>query len=101
MEALAADPKADAPIEQAYKEIARWTDPTKGEAAIVTVEYERRRGRPAKALEVLNARIKEAAPDRKLVEARARLFETLGWKNWAEREKRSILVRFPEAYPPF
>jgi tripeptidyl-peptidase-2 len=101
VEALADDPKADAQVEEAYKEIARWTDPTKGEAAIVTVEHERRRGRPAKALEVLNARIKEAAPDKKLVEARAHLFETLGWTNWAEREKRSILVRFPEGYPPF
>lgn len=101
VEALADDPKADAKVEEAYREIARWTDPAKGEAAIVTAEHERRRGRPAKALEALNARIEDADPDQTLVEKRVKLFEALGWTNWAEREKRQLLVRFPEGYPPF
>jgi hypothetical protein len=101
VEALSGDPKADVTIAQAYREIARWTDPLKGEAAIVTAEHERRRGRPAKALEALNARIADTDPDKTLVEKRVQLLEALGWTNWAERERRWLVVRFPEGYPPF
>ncbi|MGQ0721773.1 MAG: S8 family serine peptidase [Candidatus Eiseniibacteriota bacterium] len=101
VEALVGNAGADAEIAAAYAEVARWTDPAKGEAAVVAVEHERRRGRPAKALEVLNARIDEAAPDRTLFEQRLRLLETLGWTSWVEREKRLLVVRFPESYPPF
>jgi tripeptidyl-peptidase-2 len=101
VEALAADPGADAEVEEAYKEIARWTDPAKGEAASVKVEHERRRGRPAKALEALNARLEEEVPEKKLARQRLRLLEELGWDVWTEREKRWLLVRFPEEYPPF
>jgi hypothetical protein len=88
-------------VEEAHREIARWTDPAEGEAASVVVEHERRRGRTAKALEALNVRLEGAEPDRKLRETRLRLFEELGWTHWAERERRAILVAFPEEYPPF
>jgi tripeptidyl-peptidase-2 len=101
VEALAEDPGADAEIAAAYAEVARWTDPAKGDAAVVAVEHERRRGRPAKALEILNARIEEAAPERALFEQRLRLLEALGWTCWVERERRGLMVRFPESYPPF
>jgi tripeptidyl-peptidase-2 len=101
VQALAEDPDADDEIAAAHAEVSRWTDPAKGEAAVVLVEHERRRGRPAKALEALNARIEEARTDRKLFEQRLRLLEELDWTVWAERERRGLLVRFPENYPPF
>jgi tripeptidyl-peptidase-2 len=101
IEALRDDPGADAEVEEAYLNLARWADPAKGDAATAQVEYERRRGRPAKALEVLNGRMKEELPAKPTVKERLRLFETLGWNGWADRERRWLLLRFPESYPPF
>ena len=101
VEALRDDPSADAQIAEAYRNIAKWTDPAKGEAAMVQVEFERRRGRPAKALEALDARMKDTLPTKDMVQERLRLFEVLGWDGWAAREKRWLVLRFPDAYPPF
>lgn len=101
VEALAGDEDADREVEEAYREISRWTDPGKGEGVSVVVEFERRRGRPAKALEALNGRLEEAVPERKLVEQRLKVLEELGWSAWAERERRWLMLRFPEEFPPF
>lgn len=101
IEALRDDPGADAQVEEAYLSLARWADPAKGDAAMAQVEYERRRGRPAKALEALNGRMDEELPTKAMVKERLRLFETLGWDGWAERERRWLVLRFPQAYPPF
>ena len=45
--------------------------------------------------------MKDTLPTKEMVGDRLRLFETLGWDGWAEKEKRWLLLRFPESFPPF
>jgi hypothetical protein len=76
-------------------------DTTEKDYADLHVERERRRGRVAKALEVLNDRIDDADPKRDRYEKRIALLEELGWTSWAGYEKQWLLRRFADDFPPF
>jgi tetratricopeptide (TPR) repeat protein len=78
---------------RALAEARRW-DPETGDRqtrALEAVLYEGA-GHLGLALEALNARLKDAPGDRKLLEQRIALFEKLGWSEEASRERLRLAL---------
>ncbi|MBZ0269705.1 S8 family serine peptidase [bacterium] len=95
------DETSAAAFEETFRELDRWVDTTDDDHADLHIERERRRGRIATALDLLNDRIDDADPDRERYEKRIALLTELGWGSWAAYEKQWLLRRFADDFPPF
>ncbi len=91
---------ADTAFEAAFGELEKWTDTTADDYVALHIDRLTRIGRPGQALKLLNKRIADGKPDRKLFEQRITLFEKLGWEHWQRYEQAWLLIRFPRDYPP-
>ncbi|HMB71155.1 MAG TPA: tripeptidyl peptidase II, partial [bacterium] len=92
---------AAADFEETYRKLDRWSEMDTNGNARLLVERERRRGRPAVALQALNGRIEEDPRDRELLEMRSALLAELGWPEWVTHEEQWLRLRLPGEYPPF
>jgi len=86
----------------AYKLLAGWVDVTEAKYGRITAAREKVAGRLGLALAALNKHIAaEATPKRELFEERVALLEDLGWTAWVERERLSLVGRYPQKYALF
>jgi len=88
-------------FEAAWSDLRRWVDTTSGRYLELHIERERRAGRLAAALKLLDGKIKGDSTNRRLYEQRIELLDELGWTHWKEYEEIRQLIRFPRDYPPF
>jgi tripeptidyl-peptidase-2 len=100
LQRLAVDSGQTESFDAAMTELARWDDEPGDEHRDLLIDAELIHDRPGNALRLLNERAAEPGADRALLERRLELFEQLGWTHWAERQRRDLLVRFPDRYPP-
>ena len=92
----------EAAFEETWKQLEQWTDPsTTDDGYLVAIDRERRRGRLATAIAMVDSRLKKHPRERSLHELRLELLEELGWNHLAERQQRDLLRRFPDSYQPF
>ncbi|RMF71665.1 MAG: hypothetical protein D6744_17655 [Planctomycetota bacterium] len=87
-------------FEENFAALARWVDTTEKDYVLLHIARERLHGRLGEALKLLNKRIADD-PEKRLYEKRIGLLEDLGWRHWAEYERRWQLLRYPAAYPRF
>lgn len=87
---------------QAWRELGKWADATNAGFAELQIRYESSRHRFGTALKLHGSRMaKKSRADRKLIEGKIKLLESLRWNAWADHERRWNLLRFPRAYQPF
>lgn len=91
----------DDAFEQNFVELRKWVNTTDKDYVLLHIARERFHGRLGNAIKLLDAHIKENKPDKKLSEKRAEIFDELGWKHWADHERKWTLIRYPATYPPF
>tara|TARA_Y100001934_G_scaffold270920_1_gene356603 strand:+ start:1851 stop:5675 length:3825 start_codon:yes stop_codon:yes gene_type:complete len=85
-----------------FRELRKWVTTTDDAYVLLHIRHERRQRRYAHGLKLLQARMaKLSNPDRKYLDKRIKIIESLGWKDWAEYEKKWNILRFPTAYQPF
>jgi len=92
---------ADEPFEQAFAELAKWVDTTADDYLLLHIDRERYYGRLGEALKLLNKKLADVKPDKKLYTKRAALLGELGWTHWQQYDEKWLLLRFPATYPPF
>jgi len=88
-------------FEANFRELQRWVDTTGKEYFLLHARRERRHGRPALALKLINRHLKDTPTRRLLYKKRGDLFDELGWNHWRDYQRKWMLLRFPEHYPPF
>ncbi|MHC4091064.1 MAG: tripeptidyl peptidase II [Planctomycetota bacterium] len=91
----------NAAFDEAFAELAKWVDTTDKKYALLHIDRQIQRGRLGEALKLLNERIAESKPRRRLNKKRVELLDRLGWSHWRDHEEEWMLIRFPESYPPF
>ena len=69
--------------------------------ALLQVRRERRLGRPANALKLLEALLEKQPYRELLYKKRGDIYGELGWDHWQAYEKTWKIIRFPDSYPPF
>ncbi len=103
---LAKHPIADqkthnAAFEANFAELRKWVDTTSRQFFLLHVRRERRHGRFAAALKLLERYAANAEPNYWYVKKRRDLFAKLGWTHLREYESRRLMLAFPKHYAPF
>ncbi|CAA0834352.1 Tripeptidyl-peptidase 2 [Striga hermonthica] len=90
-------------FEQNFKELKKWVNVKSSRFGTLFVIHERRKGRLAIALEVLNYMIQEDGhpPKKKFYDLKLSLLEQIGWSHLVSYEKQWMHVRFPASLPLF
>ena len=87
---------------RALRELKQWVSLTDEPYLTLHIRNEKRARRNAGALKHVQSRIAKASkPDRKLIDQKIELLEFLGWKVWADYERKQNILRWPRAYQPF
>jgi tripeptidyl-peptidase-2 len=90
-----------ASLEATIAALQEWVDTTDKEYVLLHIAGERMHGRLGTALKLLNKRIADGKPERKMLEKRAKLLRQLKWDHWAAYEDKWLTLRYPAAYQPF
>ena len=92
----------EAAFEETWGQLEQWGDPsTTDDGYQVAIDRERRRGRLATAIGMVDARLKKHPREQSLYELRLELLEELGWDHLVQWQQRDLLRRFPGSYQPF
>ena len=104
LDAAGDDDRADrqADFEATWSELEDWGDPASMDDGFdLAVDRERRRGRHATALAMVDDRIDDHPHEQSLYERRLELLEELQWDHLAAAQRNELLRRFPDEYQPF
>ena len=89
-------------FEATWLQLEEWSDPAEmDEGFDLAVDRERRRGRHAMALVMVDERIDDHPHEQSLYESRLELLEELSWDHLAAAQRSDLLRRFPDEYQPF
>ncbi|MFT4691916.1 MAG: tripeptidyl-peptidase-2 [Limisphaerales bacterium] len=89
-------------FEKNFRELGKWVNTTDDAYVLLHIRHDRRQRRFASGLKLLEARMaKMALPDKKYLDKRVKILDSLGWKDWVAYEKKWNILRFPKAYQPF
>jgi hypothetical protein len=103
---------AAASFDSTLKSLKKWADiDSDKKFAVLTIEQEKRAGRPGSALKLLDTLIKNKGEDTKggvcplshsdLLKKRAQIFEELGYKSMVEHDKTWRVISNPKAFALF
>ena len=94
-------PKAIESFEAVWKQLTRWSPADEPANADLRLDREQLHERYGNALKLVIAQISKAPTTKKHYELRLKLLEKLGWTEWKKHQKKDLLIRFPDKYPPF
>ena len=94
-------PKAIESFEAVWKQLTRWSPADEAANADLRLDREQLHERYGNALKLVIAQISKAPTTKKHYELRLKLLEKLGWTEWKKHQKKDLLIRFPDKYPPF
>jgi len=94
-------PKAIESFEAVWKQLTRWSPADEAANADLRLDREQLHERYGNALKLVIAQISKAPTTKKHYELRLKLLEKLGWTEWEKHQKKDLLIRFPDKYPPF
>ena len=94
-------PKAIESFETVWKQLTRWSPADEAANADLRLDREQLHERYGNALKLVIAQISKAPTTKKHYELRLKLLEKLGWTEWKKHQKKDLLIRFPDKYPPF
>ncbi|MFK7959078.1 MAG: S8 family serine peptidase [Phycisphaerales bacterium] len=92
----AADSAAAQAVDEAIKELDRWTEDDPAARHELRLGAARLHGRHGEALEFVNAAIERAPRERAHHEAHLALLRELGWDRWARESSQAFAARFPK-----
>ncbi len=91
----------DAAFEQTFQQLSRWADTTAADYFRLHARRDRRRGRFAQALQLLDRHADEFQRVQEFAEKRRDVYGELDWDDWRDYEQRWILRRFPSERQSF